>query len=215
MKKTVKSYILFLAGLFTAALGVAFSTKAGLGTSPVATVPYSVSLVNGSLSFGWWLNIWNLVMIGLQILILRKKCRPADLIIQTVITFIYGYLTDFWCMVTDGLKADTYFLQLLFMFISCFILAFGLFLQFKGGVSMLPGEGLNRAISMVTGKRYETIKVFFDLLYIGIAAVICMVFIGELKGVREGSIIAGVLVGNIIRLYRRLFDGITDKKEAA
>ena len=31
----VLRYLLFLAGLFTASMGVAFSTKAGLGTSPV------------------------------------------------------------------------------------------------------------------------------------------------------------------------------------
>ena len=45
MTKQIKQYVLFLIGLFIAALGVAFSTKAGLGTSPVASVPYTVSLV--------------------------------------------------------------------------------------------------------------------------------------------------------------------------
>ena len=49
----IKRYALFLAGLFVASLGVAFSTKTGLGTSPVASVPYSISLVNRALSFGW------------------------------------------------------------------------------------------------------------------------------------------------------------------
>lgn len=40
-------YTLFLIGLFIASMGVAFSTKAGLGTSPVASVPYSVSRKTG------------------------------------------------------------------------------------------------------------------------------------------------------------------------
>lgn len=39
MKTKVKQYCLFLLGLFIAAMGVVFSTKAGLGTSPVASVP--------------------------------------------------------------------------------------------------------------------------------------------------------------------------------
>lgn len=39
IKSIVFRYILFLIGLFIASLGVAFSTKAGLGTSPVASVP--------------------------------------------------------------------------------------------------------------------------------------------------------------------------------
>ena len=47
----IRRYFLFLVGLFIASMGVAFSTKAGLGTSPVASVPYSVSLVSDRLSF--------------------------------------------------------------------------------------------------------------------------------------------------------------------
>lgn len=49
MKQTIKNYVLFLVGLFIASMGVALSTKAGLGTSPVAAVPYSVSIVNHGL----------------------------------------------------------------------------------------------------------------------------------------------------------------------
>lgn len=60
---------------------------------------------------------------------------------------------------------------------------------------------MNRAISIVSGKRYENVKVFFDVLYILIATVICLVFIGKLAGVREGSVIAALLVGNIIKVY--------------
>ena len=71
---------------------------------------------------------------------------------------------------------------------------------------MLPGEAMNRAISTVTGKRYENIKIFFDMLYIAAAAVICLLFLGKLEGVREGSIIAAILVGNIIRFYNRVYE---------
>lgn len=49
--KIIRQYSLFLIGLFIASMGVAFSTKAGLGTSPVASLPYSVSLVSSLLSY--------------------------------------------------------------------------------------------------------------------------------------------------------------------
>ena len=52
MIKQARQYGIFLIGLFIAALGVAFSTKAGLGTSPVASVPYTVSRVRPSRSSG-------------------------------------------------------------------------------------------------------------------------------------------------------------------
>ena len=212
MKQVIKNYALFLIGLFIASMGVALSAKAGLGTSPVASVPYSVSLVNHTLTFGWWLNMWSVLQIAVQIALLRKKCKPVEIIIQTVLAFVYGYLTDFSCKLISGLQANTYIMQFALMILSCFVLGFGIWVQFKGGVAMLPGEAMNRAISEVTGKKYENIKIFFDVLYIVVAAVICFIFIGKLEGVREGSIIAAVLIGNIIKLYNSLYNKLTRKK---
>lgn len=212
MKQVIKNYALFLIGLFIASMGVALSAKAGLGTSPVASVPYSVSLVNHTLTFGWWLNMWSVLQIAVQIALLRKKCKPVEIIIQTVLAFVYGYLTDFSCKLISGLQANTYIMQFALMILSCFVLGFGIWIQFKGGVAMLPGEAMNRAISEVTGKKYENIKIFFDVLYIIVAAAICFIFIGKLEGVREGSIIAAVLIGNIIKLYNKLFDRLTRKE---
>lgn len=204
----IQRYILFIIGLFIAALGVAFSTKAGLGTSPVASVPYSVSLISSLLTFGGWLNLWSVIQIGVQIALLRKKCNPVEIVIQTVLAFAYGYMTNFSCRLIDGLVVDTYPMQFLCMIISCFILGLGIWIQFKGNVAMLPGEAMNRAISIVSGWRYENIKIFFDVLYIVISAVLGLLFLGGLKGVREGSIIAAVLIGNIIKLYSRIWDRI-------
>ena len=175
-------YLLFLIGLFIASMGVAFSTKAGLGTSPVASVPYSVSLVSDALTFGGWLNLLSLIQIIIQVILIK------------------------------GITANTYLLQFAFMAAGCFILALGIWIQLKGAVAMLPGEAMNRAISMVTGLKYENIKIFFDILYIRISAGICLLFLGKLAGVREGSIIAAVAVGNIIKIYEKIYARLTDTK---
>ena len=212
MKQMVKNYTLFILGLFIASLGVAFSTKAGLGTSPVSAIPYSISIMNHTLTFGWWLNVCSVVQIAIQVLLLRSKCKPVEIIIQTVLAFVYGYLTDFSCALISGLTVTTYPVQFLLMALSCFILGIGIWIQFKGGVAMLPGEAMNRAIGMVTGKRYENVKIFFDVLYIVISAVLCFAVLGQLSGVREGSLIAAFAVGNIIKLYQFFFQKITHQQ---
>ena len=91
------------------------------------------------------------------------------------------------------------------MLFGCFILALGIWIQVKGNVAMLPGEAMNRAISIRTGKRYENIKILFDIIYILLSALVCLLFLGKLEGVREGSIIAAVAVGNIIKLYELIY----------
>lgn len=211
MKKLVRNYLLFLIGLFVASMGVALSTKAGLGTSPVASVPYAVSLLNHALTFGWWLNIWSLAQVVVQVLLLRSKCKPVEIMVQTVLSLVYGYLTDLSCWLIDGIPVNNYPTQFGLMALSCFVLALGIWIQYKGGVAMLPGEAMNRTVSQVTGKRYENVKIFFDVLYIVAAAVICLVAFGRLDGVREGSIIAAIVVGNIIKGYNFLFDRLTKR----
>ena len=206
-----KRYLLFLIGLFIAAIGVAFSTKAGLGTSPVASVPYSCSLVSGLFTFGGWLNLWSVLQITTQVLVMKGKCNYIEIAIQTALAFVYGYLTNFACWLVRDLTADTYPVQMAYMIAGCFILALGIWVQFKGGVAMLPGEAMNRAIAQATGKRYENIKIFFDVVYIALSAVICLVFLGRLEGVREGSIIAALVIGTIIKGYNALFDRLTGK----
>lgn len=211
-KNVIGRYLLFLLGLFIASMGVAFSTKAGLGTSPVASVPYSVSLVCSIFTLGGWLNLLGVLQISVQVLLLGKKCEPLEIIIQTVLAFVYGYMTDFSCWLIKGIKVDTYIEQFTYMLLGCIILAFGIWIQLKGAVAMLPGEAMNRAISMVTGKKYENVKIFFDIFYILIAVIICLVFIGRLEGVREGSIFAAIMVGNIIRFYNYIYSKIIKRK---
>lgn len=217
MKNIFGRYCLFIVGLFIASIGVAFSTIAGLGTSPVASVPYSVSLLWDVLSFGMWLNVWSVIQILVQIILLRKKCKPVEIIIQTVLAFVYGYLTNFSCWLFRGIEPQNYIQRFMLMAAGCVVLAIGIWIQFKGGVAMLPGEAMNRAISDVTGKRYENIKVLFDVLYIVISAAICLIFFKELKGVREGSIIAAIVIGNLIKLinkgWNKLFSGKKNKEE--
>ena len=214
MKKQLKNYGIYLIGLFVASFGLALSTKAGLGTSPVASVAYSVSLIDTHMSFGMWLNVWSLIQTAVEILLLKRKCKPLQIVIQTALAFVYGYLTDFSGWLTRSLTADTYPILFLIMLLGCFVVGLGIWIQFKGGVAMLPGEAMNRAISMVTGKRYENVKIFFDVLYIILAAIICLAAFGKLEGVREGSIIAALLIGNIIKLYNRIYDRFFQKNRS-
>ena len=209
MKNIVSRYLLFIIGLFIASMGVAFSTKAGLGTSPVSSIPYSISLISSLLTFGGWLNLQSLIQTGVQVILLGRKCKPVEIAIQIVLAFAYGYMTDFSCYLIRDIKVGGYPSQLFYMLLSCLILAFGIWIQFKGGVAMLPGEAMNRAISQVTKKKYENVKIFFDLAYIATAAFICMIFIGRLEGVREGSIIAAILVGSFIKTCNRIFERVS------
>ena len=137
---------------------------------------------------------------------MKGKCNYIEIAVQTALAFVYGSLTDFSCWLIRGITVTGYPMQFVFMLLGCIILGVGLWIQFKGGVAMLPAEAMNRVISKKTGKKYENVKIVFDVLYVSVAAVISLVFLGELQGVREGSLVAALGVGSVIRLLNRCFD---------
>lgn len=63
----LKRYIIFLLGLLVNSLGVSLITKAELGTSPISSIPYVLSL-NYSLSLGTFTVLFSLLLILLQLL---------------------------------------------------------------------------------------------------------------------------------------------------
>lgn len=88
----LKRYIIFLIGLFVNSLGVSLITKANLGTSPISSIPYVLSL-NFPLTLGNFTIIFSLLLIILQLLILRKNFK-AEHLLQIPISILFGYFID-------------------------------------------------------------------------------------------------------------------------
>ena len=61
-------YLMLLLGLSLMSLGIAFSIRSALGTTPISSLPYALSLLT-PLSVGALMILLNLVSVGLQIAI--------------------------------------------------------------------------------------------------------------------------------------------------
>ena len=206
-----RRYVIFLLGLFICSFGVACTTKAGLGTSPVAAIPYTVSLIIADLSFGNWLIILCLIQVVAQIIMLRKNIVVSEIVMQVILAFAFGYLTDFSLFLMKDLMLSTYICQMAFLLLGCAILALGVYLELLGDVVMLSGDAFIKAIATVTKKEYGSVKIITDVSMTAISAIIALVFLHQLVGVREGTIIAALVVGVIIKFYQKLFKGVADR----
>ena len=97
MNNKVCRYLMFLVGLLFNAFGVAFITKADLGTTPIAALPYTLSLLIPKLTLGNFTILICMLLIASQILILRNKGSLFDIILQIPITFYSDMLLIFQC----------------------------------------------------------------------------------------------------------------------
>lgn len=199
----LKRYLLLLVGLAIMAFGVAFSIKASLGTSPISSVPYVVSLFT-PLTVGTATITMHCVFILLQILILRKNYHPIQLM-QLPVAFFFGYLTDVGVWAVQGISCNTYWQQWIVCIIGILLVAVGVSFEVKAGVVVLAGEGVVLAICKMLPKvKFGYMKVGFDVTLVVIACILSIVFTGRLQGVREGTVAAALLVGLIAKQLGKL-----------
>lgn len=198
----VKRYLFLCAGLAVMAFGVAFSIRADLGTSPISSVPAAVSAFT-PLTVGTATIIMHCVFIALQILILRRRYQPIQLM-QLPVAVVFGYLTDFAVWALRDVTYSAYWQQWLLCIVGILLVALGVRFEVTAGVVVLAGEGLVLAICEAAPRlRFSYMKVAFDVTLVVIACVLSLIFLHRLSGVREGTVAAAVCVGLVSRLFSR------------
>ena len=121
----LKRYLVFLLGLFISSFGVSFITRSNLGTSPISSAPYVLSL-NFSWSLGEFTIAFSVLLILLQILILRKNFRLEHLL-QIPISIAFGYFIDLTMILLSSLNPSSYLIKLV-----CLMCDFGIW-RLSGG----------------------------------------------------------------------------------
>ena len=197
----LKRYLIFLVGLFVNSLGVSLITKANLGTSPISSIPYVLSL-NFPFTLGNFTIFFSIFLIVLQLIILRKNFK-VEHILQIPVSIIFGYFIDITMILFFWVNPEAYIMKIVYLLIGCLILGVGVYMEVLADVVMLPGESFVRAIVLTWKTNFGTTKICFDVSMSVIAAVLSFVFAGKLAGVREGTVIAALLVGFIARLIAK------------
>ena len=202
-KYLFRRYLLFAIALFVNAMGIAYITKAALGTSPITSVTYVASMFT-PLTMGQW-----------TIVLKQVKEDLRMYLSQVVITFFFGLCIDLCMYIIRDLNPVGYISQVANLLIGCIILALGIALEVKANVAMMAGEYFVRVLSQRFRKDFGYMKLGFDWSLVAIAVALSLCFMGGLYGVREGTVIAALLVGPIVHFvspwYRFIDAWITDK----
>lgn len=112
---------------------------------------------------------------------------------------------------------QSYIMRLVYMIIGVIIVGTGVYIYLKPGWVPMASEGLAQAIAEVTKRPFGDGKTIVDITMAIIAVILQIVFLGGLSSftgsnvvVREGTIIAGIFIGQVAKLWGRLFN---QKKE--
>lgn len=196
-----KRYVLFMISLFFAALGVALTKHGELGVSPISSVANVMSCKFSSFSLGTWLIIWNCILIGGQMIILRKNFQVIQLL-QIPLSFLFGWFTDFGMWMVSFIPANVYPVRIAMVVTGIVILGFGISLSVIANVIMNSGEAFVKAVSGMVNKEFGNVKIAFDVFCVILSLILSLIFFDfTIVGTREGTILSAVLTGVVVKFF--------------
>lgn len=216
-KITAKRILAYLGGLLLIAVGINVSKLAGLGISPVSSVPRALEVSLGFTLGQMVIAVYCLLVLA-QFLVLRKDFKAVN-VLGVAVGIVFGWMVDlvgidpkaFGHLMYGVPAPGTYPGKLLYLLVSVVIIGIGVSVYLKPKLVPMPAEGLAQAISQKTGKAFGDCKSIVDCSLIATAFLIQIIVLGlsSLSGstvvVREGTVISALLVGQAVKLVNKKF----------
>lgn len=202
-------HILLLLSLYVMTLGVALCVRSSLGSSVISALPMSFSIAGQQgivpgLTIGEYTNIMNMLLVVAQLLVLRRRFEPVQLF-QLLIGFVFGALIDLNMTITDLLDYSTLPMQIAAQAVGCTVMAFGIAMEVRCGSVTMPGEGIQVAVSKVSGMPFAKTKIIIDSCLVVLAVASSYLFWGvwEWSIIGPGTLFAMIYVGWMVRIFGR------------
>lgn len=201
---------MYFIGLFILTIGIAFSVKSDLGVSPVSSIPYTLTVV-WDVEMGFATVLFHIGLVLIQLLLLRKRFKPKNLL-QIAVGIVFGLFTslcNYLVMLIPS--SENIFVRIIMLIISIIVVAIGIFFYVPADIMPLAGEGTMLAISQVTGLKFSTVKIGFDIAVSLISLVVCLIAVHGMGSVGVGTIVSAVMTGVVLKILNKLFEDKRDR----
>ena len=193
-----KRIFLFAVGLSVLSLGISLVTNAHLGTGAVSSTAYVLSLGTG-LSMGFYVFLTNAFFFLIEILIEPREILKKA-VFQLPICGLFGLVIDIAMWLTAPLSPEAYWLKITMVLVGTVMTGMGAGTMVFARFAILPPEGAVLAFIGRWGGSFGTLRSGADLFLVIVAVALSFMFFGELRGVREGTVIAAHGAGNVGRI---------------
>lgn len=199
-------FLLFLS-MFFMTFGVALCVRSNLGSGVISSIPMAFSLAGEcglapGLTIGGYTNIMNIILVVAQILVLRRRFDPIQLF-QLLIGFVFGCLLDVNMWLTSLFSDyESILSQIIAQLAGATVLGCAVAVEIRCGSVTMPGEGIQVAISRVSGKPFPIVKIMVDTTLVILAVISGYFFFGSWPWtvVGPGTLFAMFYVGYVVKL---------------
>lgn len=191
-----KRVFYWLLAIILLGFGIALVATTGLGSTAITSLALVLSNVL-DMSFGLMTLIQNLVFVFIQILILKSNF-PKRQYLQILVSFLLGIAIDLWGQILPDFSHQNYLVTWLIFLVGCLSIAIATVFQLKSDIVYNPAEGVVQAISLSIKQPFSKIKTIVDTMIVISAILTSLVAFGNLVGVREGTILSALIIGQLV-----------------
>lgn len=167
----------------------------GSGISAISSVPYAFNQVFPQISLGTWTYIFQALLVAV-LFILRGRIHLPYLL-SFVVGFFFGIAVDIhesWIQ----LLPKRIFFQILYFCLSYLMICFGIALANRCKMPIVPTDLFPREVSQNTGAAYSRVKICFDVSCLAVTVFMTWTFLGHIKGLGVGTVLAAFTMGKVI-----------------
>ena len=209
-----RRWIIYVLGIYILTFGVSLAIRAGVGISPQSSLTRTMTLVHTPLSQGTYNFMLELIMLFLTYLVLPKDFKLKNFA-SLIPAFVLAVFLDLNLKLTEFVVLEEYSYRVALLVFADAALAFGLFLMIRANLVLMPIDMFVNTIFKRTGWKWGNIKTGFDCTLLVVSALIGLAFLGEIKFIREGTVINAILIGQYIKLYFYLYKRMNRDKTPA
>ena len=205
MQSLFLRYLSFIAGLFFLSLGVDFIVTSSLGTTPISSINYVLSL-NLPITLGTATFLFNMLIIALQFWLIRGQGSRTDrveILLQIPFSVVFSLFIDLNMLWIARLAPQSYGASLVLLAIGCVVQAVGVVLELKPNVAIMSAEGFVKYFCRRYHRNFGRVKVLFDVTLVTTAALLSLLFAGRIDGVREGTLVAALTTGFLVNFLAK------------
>lgn len=210
-KLAFKRVFNYLLGLWFITLGIGFSIKSNLGSTPVSSVHYTLNLIWG-IEIGQATILFHAILVLIELILLRRDFKIKHFL-QVFVGVLFGYFTSFSVGLMNFIPDPANIVwSLILTVLSIFFVALGLFFYVPTNIIPLSVDGVTQAISIAFNMDFSKTKVFQDCSLLIISLSSCFVFLGVIGGsVGIGTIFSAIFVGIVLKYIHKLNSYLTGK----
>ena len=200
-----KKILQTISGIIIIYSALAFAIKAGLGVLPVDAATTTIADII-HIKIGTFSMLFHSCFIVGQILIEKKSFRKTELLQIPYVIFGGSILNFILYTVLEKVTITFYLLRLLVAVLAFIVSAFGVAMVLESNLMRTPMEGFLQLVADKIGMAAGRLRQFIDIGLVVISVVLTLIF-HTAWTLREGTIIAALIFGPAIDLWRKLIFG--------